>query len=147
MLLGDQGSGAWLGLEALRHTAEVFDGFAPESPLSSAVKERLGQSMFEISVWSEKATAKDYAALAPTVFALATRGDPVSLCLQAKGAAAITRLARGLLSRGIERLVLLGGLARFYGALVDSDVRGRLLEPAADALDGAILMAGGRITP
>ena len=145
MLLGDQGSGAWLGLEALRHTADVFDGFAAESLLSKTVKERLGATMFDVSVWSEKASPKDYAELAPTLFALAGQGDKAAQKIVSEGAVAITRLVRALQSHGMDRLALLGGLSQIYGNLVDQDIRQLLQPPQADARDGAILMAGGRI--
>ena len=99
--------------------------------------------MFQVSVWSEKAAPKDYATLAPLVFSLADKGDAVALKIRGDGAAAISRLACALHKHGIGRLCLLGGLSRFYANLLDPDVRALLQPPQADALDGAILMAGG----
>jgi glucosamine kinase len=141
MLLGDRGSGAWLGLEAVRNTAMVFDGFAAETELTAHVKDIAGHSMIDISRWAARATPKEYAALAPKIFDLAGSNETSSKVIVREGAEAITMLVHSLLARGNKRVCLLGGLAAVYPPYLTEDITSKLVPPKADALDGAILMA------
>jgi glucosamine kinase len=140
MLLGDRGSGAWLGLEAVRQTTLVFDGFALETELTRRVKDIAGQTMFEVSTWSAHATPKDYGALAPIVFELAAKGEAGSLALVQEGAKAIAMLGQSLLDKGIANICLLGGLSSLYPKYFEKSFAAKLVQPVADAVDGAILM-------
>lgn len=141
MLLGDRGSGAWLGLEAVRHTAMVFDGFAPETDLSRRVKALAGNTMFDVSTWSARATPKDYGGLAPDVFELAAKSEAASLAIVLEGAKAITMLVQSLHGKGIPEVSLLGGLAGLYPRYLKDEIARELVLPIADALEGAIWMA------
>jgi glucosamine kinase len=141
MLLGDEGSGAWLGLEAVRRTAMVLDGFTAETELTRRVKEMAGSTMLDISTWSARATPKDYATFAPLVFDLAAKGETSSLSLVQEGAKAIAMLAQSLFGKGISKVCFLGGLSNLYSEYLEDEVAKKLVSPIADALDGAILMA------
>jgi glucosamine kinase len=79
--------------------------------------------------------------MAPLVFESAARGDVVGMTIVIEGAAAISNLGRALLARGAGRLCLLGGLRSVYPPYLDADVKAALVEPEADAMDGAIMMA------
>ena len=79
--------------------------------------------------------------MAPLVFESAAKGDVVGMTIVIEGAAAISNLGRALLARGAGRLCLLGGLREVYPPYLDADVRAALMEPQADAMDGAIMMA------
>jgi glucosamine kinase len=139
--LGDHGSGAWLGHHAVRRAALAMDGLIQPTSLIEEVHERLGRTRPELSRWSETARPSDYAELAPLVFLAASKGDVVGMSIIIEGAAAISMLGRGLLARGCGRISLQGGLSRLYPPYLDADVKAAQVEPQADALDGAILMA------
>ncbi len=139
--LGDHGSGAWLGHHAVRRAALAIDGLLQPTPLIEAVLARVGQTRFEVSRWSEQATPKDYGQMAPLVFESAAKGDVVGMTIVIEGASAISSLARALLARGAGRICLLGGLSGVYPPYLDADVKRALVEPEADAMDGAIMMA------
>jgi len=53
----------------------------------------------------------------------------------------IDALAARLLSAGVRPLALVGGLADTMAQWVSSDTRMHLIQPAGDALDGAIALA------
>ena len=139
--LGDHGSGAWLGHHAVRRAALAIDGLLQPTPLIEEVLSRVGRNRFDVSRWSEQATPKDYAEMAPLVFECAAKGDVVGMTIVIEGAAAISSLGRALLARGAGKLCLLGGVAKVYPPYLDADVKQALTAPGADPLDGAIMMA------
>jgi glucosamine kinase len=79
--------------------------------------------------------------MAPLVFEYAAKADVVGMTIVIEGAAAISNLGRALLARGAGKLCLLGGLRGVYPPYLDADVKRSLVEPEADAMDGAIMMA------
>lgn len=79
--------------------------------------------------------------MAPLVFERAAGGDVHGMTIVIEGAAAISSLGRALLARGAGKICLLGGLSRVYPPYLDADVKKSLVEPIADAMDGAIMMA------
>jgi glucosamine kinase len=139
--LGDHGSGAWLGHHAVRRAALAIDGLLQPTPLIEEVLSLVGQTRYDLSRWSEQAKPKDYGQMAPLVFECAAKGDVHGMTIVIEGAAAISSLGRALLARGAGALCLLGGLSRVYPPYLDADVKKALVEPIADAMDGAIMMA------
>jgi glucosamine kinase len=139
--IGDHGSGAWAGHHAVRRAALAIDGLLQPTPLIEEVLARVGRTRFDLSRWSEQATPKDYGQMAPLVFDSASKGDVNGMKIVIEGAAAISNLGRALLARGARNICLLGGLSQVYPPYLDADVKHCLVEPIADALDGAIMMA------
>ncbi len=139
--LGDHGSGAWLGHHAVRRAALAMDGLLQPTHLIEEILVRVGRTRQTVSLWSETATPRDYAAFAPIVFETAARADVQGMTIVIEGAAAISKLGHALLARGAKRICLLGGLAGVYPPYLDADVRAALVPPQADAMDGAIMMA------
>jgi glucosamine kinase len=135
------GSGAWLGHHAVRRAALAIDGLLQPTSLIEEVLSRVGRTRFDVSRWSEKATPKDYAQMAPLVFECASKGDVNGMTIVIEGAAAISNLGRALLARGAGAICLLGGLSQVYPPYLDADVKKSLVAPIADAMDGAIMMA------
>jgi glucosamine kinase len=139
--LGDHGSGAWVGHHAVRRAALALDGLLQPTPLIENILSRTGRTRFNLSRWSEQAAPKDYAQFAPSVFECAAAGDVQGMMIVIEGAAAISNLGRALLARGAKTICLLGGLSKVYPPYLDADVKRSLVEPQADAMDGAIMMA------
>lgn len=139
--LGDHGSGAWVGHHAVRRVALAIDGLLQPTRLIEEVLTRTGRTRFDLSRWSEQAKPKDYAQFAPIVFECAAQGDVQGMLIVIEGAAAISNLGRALLARGAGKICLLGGLSPVYPPYLDADVKRALVAPAADAVDGAIMMA------
>ncbi len=139
--LGDHGSGAWLGHHAVRRAALALDGLLQPTALIDAVLKKSGETRQSLSRWSEGATPKDYAAFAPLVFEHAAKADVQGMTIVIEGAAAISKLGHALLVRGAKRLCLMGGLSQVYPPYLDADVRAALVQPQADAMDGAIMLA------
>jgi glucosamine kinase len=139
--LGDHGSGAWIGHHAVRRAALCIDGLLQPTGLIEDVIKVVGDNRVELSNWASKATPKDFGQFSPLVFQRASLGDVQAMMIVVEGAAAISNLGRALLSRGAKKICLLGGLAKAYPPYLDADVKRTLVEPIADAADGAIMMA------
>jgi glucosamine kinase len=99
--VGDQGSGAWLGLCALQHAQAALDGRAAAGALAQAVYAQCGADAPALLAWCAASTAAAalapaYAALAPAVFAAAGQGDAVAQALLQAGADELMRLVDAL---------------------------------------------------
>lgn len=74
--LGEEGSGYWIGLQALRAVVQAADGRGGDTALSGAVLEalELGDAQ-ELVPWMAGATKRDVAMLAPMALQAAEEGD------------------------------------------------------------------------
>ena len=142
--LGDDGSGAHLGLDALRAATRSHDGLGPESALTREILAEFGGDVVALIRWARTAKPGDYGAFAPRVFAHAAEGDAVALGVVASAARAIGALARRV-ALGAGRVALVGGVGEALRPYLDADVAALLTRPLHDATDGAIFMAGGRV--
>jgi glucosamine kinase len=142
--ISDEGSGADLGLRAIRRSLWARDGRIPHSPMTLEVLERFNGSAGEIVYWMDRATATDYGAFSPLVMDYAALGDPVAEPIVQEGALRVDRLIRVLLERGAPACCLMGGLAERMQHWLAASIRERLREPMGDALDGALLLARTR---
>jgi glucosamine kinase len=142
--ISDEGSGADLGLRAIRRSLWAKDGRTPHSALTAAVMDHFNGSAGEIVYWMDRATPTDYGAFARLVMDHAAEGDPVAEPIVQEAAVRIDRLIRVLLERGAPACCLMGGLAERMRPWLAAGVRERLREPLGDALDGALLLARTR---
>lgn len=142
--VSDEGSGADLGLRAIRRSLWARDGRIPDSPMTNEVLDYFNQSAGQIVDWTARATPTDYAAFAPMVMDYASQGDPVAEPIVQGAALRLDRLIRVLLDRGAPSCCLMGGVAARIRDWLALGVRERLSEPLGDALDGAILLARTR---
>ncbi|QAY76192.1 BadF/BadG/BcrA/BcrD ATPase family protein [Sphingosinicella sp. BN140058] len=142
--VSDEGSGADLGLRAIRQSLWARDGRIPPSPMTDDVLAYFHGSAGEIVDWTARATATDYAAFAPMVMDRAGEGDAVAEPIVQAAARRLDRLIRVLLDRGAPSCCLMGGVAARMRDWLAASIRERLSEPLGDALDGAILLARTR---
>jgi glucosamine kinase len=138
---GDEGSGAWLGLRAVRQAEHALDKRAKATALAEAVLGRLGKTPAALFAWLEKADQSRYAAFAPLVLDLADAGEPKALEIVHEAAHCITAIADAIDPDGDLPIGLCGGLAprlrhHLTGPLVE-----RLVAPKADATTGALHLA------
>lgn len=140
--VSDEGSGAWLGREAMRRVLWAHDGRIPWSGLLTELFARFHSDPHAIVRWSSGALPKDFAALAPAVAERAAAGDAIAVELMRSAGRHIDGLAARLLAVGAPHLSLMGGLARHIEPWLAGVTRRHLVRPAGDALDGAIRLAG-----
>ena len=121
-LLGDEGSGHDIGVQALRAVARAHDGRIEPTALTSSVLAHCGQQEVTGLVrWAEKASKADVAQLAPLVVSAAEAGDATAEAIVEASVTALVAhveaLARRLGEEGAPELLLWGGLLADGGPL------------------------------
>jgi glucosamine kinase len=139
--ISDEGSGADLGLHAVRLALRAYDERAVVTSLTREVMMRFQNDPFEAVAWTDHATATDYATFAPLVMRHADAGDPVARRIVRDAAEQIDELVRRLSECGASRVALLGGLASSMQPWLAPDVQRRLVPVDGDAVDGALRLA------
>ncbi len=139
--ISDEGSGADLGLHAIRLALRAYDERALGSSLTRDVMARFHNDPFEAVAWMDRATATDYATFAPLVMRHADTGDPVARRVVRDAGEQIDELVRRLFECGAMRIALLGGLASSMQPWLSPDVQRRLVPVEGDAVDGALHLA------
>jgi glucosamine kinase len=139
--ISDEGSGADLGLQAIRLALRAYDERAVGASLTRDVMMRFNNDPFDAVAWMDRATATDYAAFAPLVIRHADAGDPVARRIVRDAAEQIDELVRRLSECGAPRVALLGGLASSMQPWLAPDVQRRLVPAEGDAVDGALRLA------
>jgi N-acetylglucosamine kinase-like BadF-type ATPase len=111
-LLGDEGSGYWIGLEAIKAIFRAHDGMMPKTSLEAELMRH-----FEVThvrdlmnkAYSGGISEPEIAGLVPLVDALARRGDETSMRIIERGAVHLVELAVVILEQLGELPVFLSG--------------------------------------
>lgn len=140
--ISDEGSGAALGLSAVRHALRALDGRTKRTKLSHAVTDRFGHKAASVVSWMDQANPGDYGELAPLVMDYAEAGDEIALSIVEDAVLHVERFITTIFAKGAPRLALLGGLSARLRPWLRVRTNARLSEPLGDALDGAALLAG-----
>ncbi|MFN7003572.1 MAG: BadF/BadG/BcrA/BcrD ATPase family protein [Roseinatronobacter sp.] len=141
--LGDEGSGAWIGREALRRALHARDRLGPDGPMVADIWQKF-TSLADMISFAGRAKPSDYAALAPLVLRHAQRHCPVAGAILDQGCdyllGAITRLQEGETNMPVAPLgglgpVLLDRITRAGNTKLHRTI------PKGTALDGALWTA------
>ena len=142
--LSDEGSAADIGLNAIRHALRTLDGRAAPSDFSRELLSQFSEDPGEVLAWAERAASTDYGRLALLVSRHAALGDAAAVGLMQLAGAQIAEIAEALLAKGAPRVALIGGLAEVLKRYMPEAIVKQLVEPQADAMTGAILLAKKR---
>lgn len=152
-VIGDEGSGAWIGRRALGIVAASSDGREPETGLATPILEAAGaEDVAGLVPWAARATPADLARLAPIVLEVAATGDLranslVTLAIEELGLH-VRALARQLFGdeRAAFALALHGGLLS-KGSIVRRRLEQRLksMTPGAQVHAAEIVAVRGAV--
>ena len=134
---GDEGSGAWIGREAVRHLHQVLDGTRAPDALSDDLMPICGGNRTSHFQWLSRAAQAEFAGLAPRVLERAPATASAQRIVRRAGWH-IAQLASSVDRLGALPVCLTGGLA---GPLLNDlprRLRSRLSEARGDAVDGAV---------
>jgi glucosamine kinase len=135
LVLGDEGSGAWIGRALLAQALRAVDGFVPLTPLLAEVIAEHRDPAGIVS-FARAARPADFATLAPLVLG---SSDHAAVAIMDQAVADVAAAVDHLQAEGAVPVVFIGGLGASYaGALAD---RWELREPLGSALDGALILA------
>lgn len=139
--VSDEGSGAWLGLQAIRQTLWASDNRITHSPLSKKLLARFDGHRSAIIGWMDGASATDYAALAPMIAGHANDGDTIGATLLNRAADHIDLMIDSLRKAGVARIAMTGGLSDTLMHWLPPTTKAELSKSKGDALDGALILA------
>ncbi len=135
--VGDEGSGAWLGLAAMREAQRAADGRTKSGALARRITAATGGNADAMQRWCVAAGQHAYAQLAPIVFDCKD-ADPQAAMLLDRAAAELNAIAIALDPAGDLPLALLGSVGRHLATRLPEATRMRCVAPAGDACDGAV---------
>jgi glucosamine kinase len=141
----DEGSGAWLGMMAVRSTFEWLDHRAEKSPLVEDVFAYFNNNHENMIAFSNRAISSDFARLAPLVINHGQQEEIAAVRLMKKAAHAVDKIHHALTKiRGDHDeafpICLFGGIAPFIEPWLSEALRSCLVHRQADAAVGAILL-------
>lgn len=158
--IGDQMSGAILGRELVRRTVEAADGLATGSPLTDAVREKLGGSTDAVMDWSFPRDPRgpmpsaagapstllgrapaEYGALIPLFFDYFEKGDPVANQLMELELGEIDKYVAWFKARGVTRMAAVGGFGTRLYPLMMERYGDFIVRPVDEPLHGAVILA------
>jgi len=139
--ISDEGSGAWLGCEAVRRVLWAHDGRAPWTPLLHNIFDRFACDAHAVVRWMSLAKPREFAELAPLVVEHALEDDSMGSELMQLAASHVEMLANRLDAIGVRRWALVGGLSVPMGKWIGPKTRRWLVPAVADALTGAVWLA------
>ena len=157
-LLGDEGGGFWIAMEALKAAARDVDGTGPSTVLTSALQDSLGQrdmrGVYNL-VTGQRLDRTAIAALATSVVAMAEAGDRAAAAILDSAADHLSRLvvatvaAAPFLEADERVVVACGGVLRADGWVVTQLARHlaveapefRLVVPEVPPVIGAYFLA------
>ncbi len=137
----DVGGGAWFGLHAVRYALEWCDGRREASPFLEAVYHTFHNSATTMVSWADKASATEYATLAPVLTHYLAQGDRWAIELAERSGQALCAVLDALIEDDETLpLCLFGGLASFMEAYLKANLKLNIVSRKQDATEGALLM-------
>ena len=147
-VVGDKGSGAWLGKMAISHCLETLDGITPNNLLSKQVINLLDcDSAYDLVNLTLEAKPALFASIAPLIFQLAASQQEDALLLVDQAATYINKICHRLLSGNLHRLSLIGGISQPLTPYLDSQLQAIIRPAQATPEQGAILYSKTRRQP
>lgn len=138
----DEGSGAWLGLQAIRAAFHAYDGRLSKSPMTDSILTRFKNDASALSAWADEATPGIFATLAPMVIEYAQHGDPIAITLMQQAGNCVSHLAEVMLrqQKSLLPCAVSGGISQQLIPWLREDIRERLSPCLGDAMEGALMM-------
>ena len=136
----DEGSGGWLGLQAVRHGLAAFDGRVNPSPLARRVWMHCGDERESLQDWCQQSGQFEFAQLARAVFECEGT-DPVAARLLQDATIALEDLLLAVDPRGRLPVVMAGSIGERLAPRMRPALRSRLVPAKAGAAEGALALA------
>jgi glucosamine kinase len=139
--LSDVGGGARLGREALEVTLLAHDKVVPHTELTQAILARFDNVPESLTLFAQTAKPVDYGKFAPLIFECAAKSDNNASAIVKGAAQNVDASLDAITVGGISRVALLGGLAKLFAPFLSAKNQALLVEPKANALQGAVDLA------
>ena len=134
---GDEGSGADLGVRAIRLAQQAVDGRIESGVLTQAILQHVGGTRAALLDWCGRANQNTYAACAPLVFAAAPH-DERARNLLTLAADSLLAIANALDPQAQLPLVIAGSVGQQIIPRLPQTLTGRIASAHGDAMEGAL---------
>lgn len=140
--ISDQGGGARMGLRAIQESLLAYDGIRKSTGLAEHIISNFNHDIDSLVQWSKSAKPCDYGQFSPAIFSYEAKGDPLAVELLLETQTEIERLILTLIKKGATEVCLMGGIGERLKKRLPTSVQAYLRQPKADAMSGALMMAG-----
>jgi glucosamine kinase len=140
-LLGDKGSAAWIGLEAVKAVLLAMDHLGEQTSLSQLLCSDADANAMSLLEKMTHARSSDYAQLAKHVLIAADANDMVAKRILSEGADYLSALAAQLWATHPKRMSLIGGMSAQILPWLSSDIASKISTPMSQPEYGAIYFA------
>lgn len=139
---GDEGGGAWLGMQAVRHTLKWQDGRGEKSSMLGAIFKQFDLDLTKMIIWANQAKSTQFAELAPIVLQYLEQKDPISTQLIERAALEINQVGAALekINKTSLPCSLFGGVSSFIEPYLEQTLKQRIVPRKYDATQGAVIM-------
>lgn len=144
--VGDEGSGAWLGLRAMAHAQEAMDGRSLGGPLATRIHAHCGNSRDALQAWCAGAGQFEYAQLARAVVESAAL-DPIADAMLIEAAQSLDLIAKALDPTGNLPLAIFGSVGCLLQPRLAATTQARCVPTPRDAVHGALTLIQHTLEP
>lgn len=138
----DLGSGAWIGLEAIKLTIQTCDGRESPSQLTNHIMRHFQQDREALITWANQATSTQFAEIAPIVIEHAQQHQMEATQILKRAALEVERIWLALQKTdGIVPCSLMGGIAPFVENYLSNTVKNALKPAKSTPVEGAVHLA------
>ena len=139
---GDKGSGAWIGLQAIKQVLLSLDELVEQASLTQTILNFLAaEDAVQLVEKIAGRPAAFFAKMAGFVFEAADQGDLIATDIIKEGANYISCVARQLMKKNPPRISLIGGLTPLLTPWLDDDIQQLLSVPLYPPEVGAVIFA------
>lgn len=134
-----EGSGSWLGLQAVKAVLLAHDGIGPYTSLITGMTKN--EDIMSLATRLNHGTSTEFATFAPLVFEHAKQGDLLAKALIEQATEFLQRVILRLNDLGVEEVVLVGSVALRLQNRLKATVNQAIVPGKASAEYGAMLLA------
>lgn len=134
-----EGSGAWLGLQAVKSVLLAHDGIGPHTSMLAAMTEH--EDVLTLASRLNHASSTEFATFAPLVFAHAEQGDLLAKAIIEQATEFLQRVILRLNATGVDAIVLVGSVAQRLQSRLKKPISECIVQGKASAEYGAMLLA------
>lgn len=135
--VGDEGSGSWLGIHAVRIAQAAMDGRTIAGPLARKVFGHCGADRQDMAAWCAKAGQFAYAQVAPLVFEC-EESDPLAAGLLAQAARDLEAVAYALDPQRNLPVAICGSIGNKLKGRMAQELQDRCVDAAMGPAEGAL---------
>jgi glucosamine kinase len=136
---GDEASGSWLGLLAVRLLEKTIDGRRVHSPLTLEIEKQCGKNADELLSWLSTANQNTFAQLAPAIFKTAET-DKESNVLLKKAGLEVLDMVKALDPNNLLPFSICGRLGEVLIPYLPEQLQNQTIPPFGDSAYGAYLL-------